>query len=237
MESVGIPLELDRSRARDGDRVTGASTPKVFAWSAALGAVITAVVAPGPIAAKVFLDPAGGFSHPATVKELPPGEGRSLLERRCGTCHALGLVMQQRLAAEAWANEVKKMRGWGAFLSDEEAVAVTGLLATNLGLDTQRYVPARLDPREAEVPTRAEKKVPGPRGDSAKGAELFKVNCAPCHGEAAEGARGPALRGRPITTQPQRFASALREGRGDMPGYPTFDAAAVADLFAFIGAP
>jgi len=213
------------------------STPKVFAWSAALGAVVTAVLAPGPIAAKVILDPASGFSRPATVKELPPGEGRSLLERRCGTCHAIGLVMQQRLAPEAWANEVKKMRGWGAFLSDEEAAAVTTLLAANLGLDGARYVPALLDPREAEVPTRAERaeKARGPRGDPAKGAELFKVNCAPCHGEAAEGARGPALRGRPITTQPRRFASALREGRGDMPGYPTFESAAVADLFAFVG--
>jgi len=211
----------------------------VFAWSAALGAVVIAALAPGPIAAKVILDPSSGFSRPATAKELPPGEGRSLLERRCGTCHALGLVMQQRLSPEAWANEVKKMRGWGAFLSDEEAAAVTGVLAANLGLDAPRYVPALLDSREAEVATRPERaeKVPGPRGDAAKGAELFKVNCAPCHGEAAEGARGPALRERPITTQPQRFASALREGRGDMPGYPAFDPAAVADLFAFIGTP
>jgi mono/diheme cytochrome c family protein len=207
-----------------------------FVLAAAVGAAISLSLAPAGARAGVILDPSSGPSRPPTERALPAGEGRSLFERRCGTCHALGMVMQQRLTPEAWANEVKKMRGWGAFLSDEEAAAVTGVLAANLGVDGPRYVPGLLDPREAEVATRAET-APWPAGDRAKGAELFKVNCAPCHGEAAEGTRGPALRDRPIATQPLRFASVLASSRGDMPGYPSFDAAAVADLFAFISAP
>jgi len=207
-----------------------------FALAAAVGAAVSMPFAPAKVSAEVILDAASGFSHPATARVLPEGEGRSLLERRCATCHALGLVLQQRLGAEAWAAEVKKMRGWGAFLSDDEAAAVTGVLAGNLGVEGPRYEFALLDAREADIPTRAEAKL-GPSGDGSNGATVFKQNCAPCHGDSAEGGRGPALRDRPITTQPGRFAAVVREGRGDMPGYPTFDPAAVADMLAFVRAP
>ncbi len=207
-----------------------------FALATAIGAAVSAAVAPGRVGAEVILDPATGFSRPPTAKALPAGEGRSLLERRCETCHALGMILQQRLSADAWAAEVKKMRGWGAFMSDDEAAAVTALLASNLGREGASYVPALLDPGEADLATRAES-TPGPRGDAANGAVVFKQSCAPCHGESAEGARGPALRGRPITTQPTRFATVVREGAGDMPGYPTLDTAAVTDIFEFVRAP
>jgi mono/diheme cytochrome c family protein len=210
-------------------------TIAAFLLAGAVGAAISTALARGPEKREVILDTTAALSRPATEKALPAGEGRSLVERRCATCHTLGLVMQQRLSAEAWKNEVKKMRGWGAFATDEEAAAITAVLAASLGLDGPHYVPASLDAIEAEGPTRAEVAT-GPRGDPATGAELFKVNCAPCHGSGGEGARGPALRQRPIATQPTRFASSVRSGRGDMPGYPTFDDAALADLFAFVSA-
>jgi mono/diheme cytochrome c family protein len=207
-----------------------------FLLAAAVGAAISTALARGEEKREVILDTPAAPSRPATEKTLPAGEGRSLVERRCATCHTLGLVMQQRLSPEAWKNEVKKMRGWGAFASDEEAAAITAVLASSLGVDGPYYVPASIDPREAEGPTRAET-VGGARGDPGKGSELFKVNCAPCHGASAEGARGPTLRLRPVSTQPTRFASIVRSGRGDMPGYPSFDDPAIADLFAFVNAP
>jgi mono/diheme cytochrome c family protein len=207
-----------------------------FALAVGVGAAISTALARGEPRGQVILDLAPGSSTPPTEKTLPRGEGRSLLERRCGVCHSLGLVMQQRLSPEAWKNEVKKMRGWGAFMDDDEAAKITELLGSSLGKDGPLYVPGHLDAREADAPTRREAAT-GPRGDLAKGAELYKVNCAPCHGASAEGARGPALRSRPIATQPLRFASLVRSGRGDMPGYPTFDDAAIADLFAFASVP
>jgi mono/diheme cytochrome c family protein len=207
-----------------------------FALAVGVGAALSTALARGEPRREVILDPAHGPSRPPIEKTLSAGEGRSLVERRCGVCHSLGLVMQQRLSPEAWKNEVKKMRGWGAFMDDDEAAKITELLGSSLGKDGPLYVPGLLDPREAEGLTHAEVGT-GPRGDVAKGAELYKVNCAPCHGASAEGARGPALRSRPIATQPLRFASLVRSGRGDMPGYPTFDDAAIADLFAFAGVP
>jgi mono/diheme cytochrome c family protein len=203
-----------------------------FALAAAAGGVVSTASA-GHVAPEVVLDPSPGLTRPPADTVLPAGEGRSLLERRCGVCHALGLVFQQRLSTEAWKNEVKKMRGWGAFLDDDEAAKVEQFLAANFGRDRPRYEPGLMNPREAEIPTRAESVVGG-KGDGAKGAELYRANCAVCHGDSAEGARGPALRDRPIATQPFRFAAAIRAGRGDMPGYPSFETAAVADLFAFV---
>jgi mono/diheme cytochrome c family protein len=222
-------------KKKDAPPSSGAAWPvAAFALAAAIGAVATTAAA-GRGSTEATLDPTPGISRPATERALPPGEGMSLTERRCTPCHGLGLVFQQRLSAETWQSEVKKMRGWGAYLDDDEAAAVTTYLASTFGRDAPRYEFGLLDPRQAELPTRAES-VPG-HGDAVKGSELYKTNCASCHGDVAEGGRGPALRDRPIATQPFRFASSVRVGRGDMPGFPSFKGSEVPDIFAFVRSP
>jgi mono/diheme cytochrome c family protein len=203
-----------------------------FVIACAVGALVT-TAASGRGRLEATLDPTPGITRAAPERALPPGAGKSLMERRCATCHALGLILQQHLSPEAWQSEVKKMRGWGAFLDDDEAATVTAYLASTFGRDAPPFEPSLLDPREAETPWRAES-VPGAPGDPVKGADLYKSNCAACHGEAAEGGRGPALRDRPIATQPFRFAKSVRVGRGDMPGFPTFKGSEMADILAFV---
>jgi mono/diheme cytochrome c family protein len=226
------PRETERNPAKPAGGGGWLGPVVAFALAAAVGGVVSTAFA-ARVAPEVVLDPSPGLTRSPADRVLPAGEGRSLFERRCGVCHALGLVFQQRLSAEAWKNEVKKMRGWGAFLDDDEAAKVEQFLAANFGRDRPPYEPGLMNPREAEIPTRAESVVGG-KGDAIKGAELYKANCAVCHGDSAEGARGPALRERPIATQPFRFAAAVRAGRGDMPGYPSFEPAVVADLLAFV---
>jgi cytochrome c5 len=59
--------------------------------------------------------------------------GASSLLTRCLVCHDMLLIEQQRLTARAWEREVDKMRGWGAAVSDAEAVILRRYLAKRYG--------------------------------------------------------------------------------------------------------
>lgn len=54
-------------------------------------------------------------------------------ERNCIACHSLRIVHSQRLSAAAWSKELDKMAGWGANVTDRDALLA--YLTANFGAD------------------------------------------------------------------------------------------------------
>jgi hypothetical protein len=48
--------------------------------------------------------------------------GRQEEQRACTGCHSLRLIHSQRLSPAAWKKELTKMTGWGASISNEQAL-------------------------------------------------------------------------------------------------------------------
>jgi cytochrome c5 len=67
--------------------------------------------------------------------ELPPGQGRALLERECLNCHELKALtlFSAYYNRERWRALVMTMRGNGAVLDDAEVEVVADYLARNFG--------------------------------------------------------------------------------------------------------
>jgi len=54
-------------------------------------------------------------------------------ERNCVACHSLRIVHSQRLSPAAWSKELDKMAGWGAKVTDRDALLAW--LVANYGTD------------------------------------------------------------------------------------------------------
>lgn len=71
---------------------------------------------------------------------LPPGEGLEDVQAYCGACHSLGLVVQQGLTREGWADLLQWMydeQGMSE-LAPEEEKRVLDYLAENVGPEQQK---------------------------------------------------------------------------------------------------
>jgi len=60
---------------------------------------------------------------------LPGGEGRTIVERACLSCHESDLIVQQRLSRTQWEREVEKMLSWGAPVEDKDRQPLIDYLA------------------------------------------------------------------------------------------------------------
>jgi quinoprotein glucose dehydrogenase len=60
---------------------------------------------------------------------LPPGPGRDLTIRACSTCHALDVVVSQRLSPQEWTNVVETMSAKGAQATPAELDRIQSYLA------------------------------------------------------------------------------------------------------------
>ena len=76
------------------------------------------------------------FAVSTSSPALPPGEGKTIVERMCSSCHALKVVTSKRASPEQWAQLVDQMVSRGAEGTDEEIETVTEYLAKNFGLDS-----------------------------------------------------------------------------------------------------
>ncbi|HLH17578.1 MAG TPA: PQQ-binding-like beta-propeller repeat protein [Bryobacteraceae bacterium] len=77
--------------------------------------------------------PASPAESPAAAP-LPPGAGKALVEKTCGTgCHTLEVVSGQRRSAEEWSALVANMVARGAKASDAELQAIVDYLAKTQG--------------------------------------------------------------------------------------------------------
>ena len=76
------------------------------------------------------------FAVSISSPALPPGEGKPIVERMCGSCHALKVVTSKRASPEQWSQLVDQMVSRGAEGTDEEIETVVDYLSKNFGLDS-----------------------------------------------------------------------------------------------------
>ncbi len=150
--------------------------------------------------------------------DVDAARAKSVASLACGTCHGLEMLTQQRLTLAQWQGNIKKMRGWGAALTDADADLLARWLARAAGPDAG---PEQLEPVSARDAPAALAPMPDgafARGDAARGARAWTASCAGCHGEDARGGLGPNLVDRPILWRAGEFASIVRRGGAAMPG-------------------
>ena len=78
--------------------------------------------------------------YPIYYPELPAGPGKEDVENNCELCHSPRLItMQPVLPAQAWADEVNKMRKtFGASIPDDIAQRITEYLASHYTPETRK---------------------------------------------------------------------------------------------------
>jgi cytochrome c5 len=75
------------------------------------------------------------------LAEFPPGEGKSVADSACLSCHSTDLVRQQRLTDKQWSASLTKMIGWGAEVPESKKEALLAYLVKNFGPDNDRFEP------------------------------------------------------------------------------------------------
>jgi len=140
-------------------------------------------------------------------------QAQRLLAARCAVCHSTDLIWQQRLPRDRWEATVEKMVHWGAQVDQAEAAVLVAYLSTTLHPQAGPVVAPPVMRPSGPVAGAA----PAKAGVAARGAELYRQNCLPCHGEAAQGGVGPKLAGNVILTRDAQFSETVRSGRGAMP--------------------
>jgi mono/diheme cytochrome c family protein len=145
---------------------------------------------------------------------------RRALEENCLICHAEDMIKSQRLTPAQWKAEVEKMVGWGAPLPKEQQDLLIDDLSSRYSDKTPAVAPAHMRYEDALtriLPTESDRS--SPTGDADRGAKLYAVNCASCHGPDAQGAElGPNLVEKPVLYRPADYNEVVRKGRGRMPG-------------------
>ncbi|TAN42807.1 MAG: hypothetical protein EPN22_11355 [Nitrospirae bacterium] len=83
---------------------------------------------------------AAAFCAATFISVIPPAaEGdekitpQKLFEQKCSQCHSLDDPRSQRNTKAEWTQLVKRMRGNGCDLSDDEAETIVGYLSKNFG--------------------------------------------------------------------------------------------------------
>ena len=72
--------------------------------------------------------------------QLPDGPGKSAIEKACSQCHDAQLVASLRQGRDGWRDEVSKMAGLGAEVTDQEFAAIVDYLAKNFGPEAPRPI-------------------------------------------------------------------------------------------------
>lgn len=76
---------------------------------------------------------AANFGYIPVPSYLPNGPGKQTVERVCGPCHGVSLLMDRRLTFAAWNRTVNNMVGRGAMATPAEADEIADYLARYLG--------------------------------------------------------------------------------------------------------
>jgi hypothetical protein len=67
--------------------------------------------------------------------EFPPGPELHMFIGKCAMCHTTSYIAQQRLTPGQWEKTLKKMKGWGAPVTDDEVTALTAYFSTHFPVD------------------------------------------------------------------------------------------------------
>ncbi|MGH9041035.1 MAG: cytochrome bc1 complex diheme cytochrome c subunit [Acidimicrobiia bacterium] len=146
----------------------------------------------------------------------PTGEFRGPPLRTAGEAGAYYQLSTGRMPLASSENQARRKRP--AYGADQ----IDALVAYVASLGTGPRLPA-VDVKDADL---------------ARGGELFRGNCAPCH--SASGSGGALSYGRAaphlLETTPREVAAGMRSGPGEMPqfGPASFDTAAVAQIARYV---
>jgi len=157
-----------------------------------------------------------------------------LIQTSCRICHSVRMIEQQRLGRDAWLAEVRKMKGWGAPIQDDQVAAVADYLAAHYGSNLPPMRPQVLSAAEAIAviaPEPDELKA----GSPARGSRLYADACASCHNDDARGRLGPDLVQRPILLRWRDWDDVIIRGRRSMPGFAgVLSQSEIADILAWV---
>lgn len=67
----------------------------------------------------------------SSSSDLPPGNGKAVVQHACTTCHTTGTISRKRANDAEWSATVDDMVNRGAELSDEEIFTVSRYLASS----------------------------------------------------------------------------------------------------------
>ena len=111
--------------------------------------------------------------------ELPPGEGRELVQKVCTSCHTLVPVMMKRDGLNGWRHTVGRMvLQRQAQLTPAEFETAVRYLSTHLGPGTGQMPTGTLPPGAMGGGATIAKEVRLPDGP---GQQLVQGRCASCH--------------------------------------------------------
>jgi mono/diheme cytochrome c family protein len=111
--------------------------------------------------------------------ELPPGEGRELVQKVCSSCHTLVPVMMKRDGVNGWRHTVGRMvLQRQAQLTPAEFEIAVRYLSTALGPGTGQMQTGTLPPGAMGGGATTAKEVKLPDGP---GRQLVEGRCASCH--------------------------------------------------------
>ena len=74
-----------------------------------------------------------GLLPSAKAQDLPPGEGKDLVQKVCTSCHGIDSVIDSRRTRADWENVVNNMASNGASATDAEFDQIISYLAKNYG--------------------------------------------------------------------------------------------------------
>jgi mono/diheme cytochrome c family protein len=122
------------------------------------------------------------------VQAVSQADARAVVQKVCGTCHALDRVTSTRRSPEQWEEVTNKMISMGAKGSEEEIAAVIKYLATNYGREaadpSKRPAGGR---RVGVLGAGANDKHMVDDAAADRGRSVWAAQCINCHGTTARG--------------------------------------------------
>ncbi|MFS0733246.1 cytochrome c [Microbacterium sp. 1P10UB] len=194
-------------------RPTGRRSPWAAAALIGIGLLLTGGVYAGASAAMA------STTEPAAASALTVEDGQKLFQANCATCHGLNLQGSENGPSLYGVGE----------LSVHFQVSTGRMPLQQSGPQAPQKPPQFTEDQVAAIAAYVQSTAPGPtypadevldgQGDSAHGAELFRINCAMCHnvagagGALTEGKYAPNLH----TVSPLNMYAAMVTGPQNMP--------------------
>jgi competence ComEA-like helix-hairpin-helix protein len=138
----------------------------------ACGVAAIAAIVVAPFSSKAAQNPPA----PTDAGILPDGPGKAIVIKACLSCHDAKKVTSFRGSEDDWAEEVNKMVGRGAILSDDEVDQVVDYLAAHFGPAGSGSAPSAPPDNSAQAP--APEKTPAPASGTEGPAATVNVNKA-----------------------------------------------------------